>query len=178
MLTRAITTVLRDSKLPDLKVPIFKGDYRQWQNFKYIFDAFIHNKQSLEQVHKMEYLKTFLEGEPMRLISPFTLTAQNYPDAYNLLRKRYDNERKLLTIHLDNMCNPVEKVASGDAIKELHDSISEGMTAIINMGIYSQSWGRIVVHFSISCLDSENRSQFEQKYCDNTQDIPDLKDFF
>lgn len=89
---------IRDTKLLDLKVTIFKEDYKQWKNFKDIFESLI--QVNLPTVRKMEYSKTYLEGEPLRLISAFTLSAENYKDAYDTLKKRYDHKRKLFMIHL------------------------------------------------------------------------------
>lgn len=110
-----------------MKVPTFTGDYRTWQNFKDVFETLIHNKEDLDVVQKMEYLNIY------------TLSPNKHHDAYAVLVKRYDNKRKLFSIHLDNMSKPIGKHATSEAIKELHDSISEGMTAIKNLGIDNSS---------------------------------------
>lgn len=166
-----------ESKLPDLKVPVFKGDYTRWNNFKDIFESLIHNKPRLATVQKMEYLKTYLDGEPLRLISAYTLSAENYNAAWNVLKKRYSNSRKLLTIHLENMRKPIGKPATAKAVKELHDSIIEGMTSITNLGIDTSTWGPIIIHLALENLDNESRSLFEEKFNDDSNEIPKLESF-
>lgn len=111
------------------------------------------------------------------MISAFTLSADNYKDAYDFLKNRYDNKRKLLTIHLDNMVKPLGTVPTAEAMKELHNSLSEGIIATRNMGIDNSSWGPMIVHFAISCLDMESRSLYKQKYNEQTEDIPQIKEF-
>lgn len=167
----------RHGKLPDLKIPVFNGDYRKWRNFKDIFDTMIHNRQEMPTIEKMEYLKVYVEGEPNKLISNYMLSSENYTAAYDVLVKRYDNKRKLFTIYVDNMVKPIGKYASADAVKELHDGITEGMTSIKNLGIDNTSWGPLIVHLAIGGLDHESRALFEARYNEQDNDIPALDDF-
>lgn len=169
----------RRGKLPDLKIPVFNGDYKKWRNFKDIFDTMIHNRSDMPMVEKMEYLKGYLEGEPNNLIKNYLLSSENYLAAYEVLEKRYNNKRKLFTIYVDNMLKSLGKHATAEAVKELYDGISEGMTSIENMGIDNKSWGPLIVHLAINCLDQESRALFEARYNDreNEDDIPQLEDF-
>lgn len=171
---------LRRSKLPDLKIPVFNGDYKKWRNFIDIFNTTIHNRQDMPMVEKMEYLKGYTEGEPNNLIKNYLLSSDNYIAAYEVLEKRYNNKRKLFTIYVDNMIKPIGKNATSESVKELYDGITEGMKSIENMGIENVSWGPLVVHLAIRSLDQESRALFEARYNNDTErenSIPQLDDF-
>lgn len=64
----------RRGKLPDLKIPVFNGDYKKWSNFIDIFNTMIHSRQDMPLVEKMEYLKGYAEGEPNKLIKNYLLS--------------------------------------------------------------------------------------------------------
>ena len=83
------------TKLPKLKLPTFKGDVLEWQEFWSTFHAHVDSMQNLDPVIKFTYLKGCLEGEPKDLIRDLRLGAANYPNAVRMLRKRYEDEEKL-----------------------------------------------------------------------------------
>lgn len=82
-------------RLPQLDLQKFSGDPLTWTSFINLFDTTIHRNASLSSVMKFQYLLSVLSGEPLALIKSLTLTAPNYLIAYDLLRDRYHNSRRL-----------------------------------------------------------------------------------
>lgn len=53
----------------------------------------------------MQYLKTSLKGDALKLANHLTPTSENYKACYELLQRRYTNKRELLGKLLDSILN-------------------------------------------------------------------------
>lgn len=164
-----------ETLLPRLKIPTFKGDYLEWQQFNDLFVNIIHTKTSLSTTEKMEYLKTHLEGEPLHLIKHLTFSSDNYNSAWEILNGRYNNERKIASMHIEKMLKSGHSsTPTATSIKNTLDAIKEGLAALKNMGYDTSSWGPIIVHLTTKSLDTESRNLFEQGL-DEPNKMPAMK---
>lgn len=82
-------------RLPQIKLQTFSGDIEQWLSFRDLFTSLIQFKADLPEVEKFHYLKGCLQGEPKSLIDPLQITRANYQIAWDLLSKRYNNNKLL-----------------------------------------------------------------------------------
>ncbi|CAH2088456.1 unnamed protein product [Euphydryas editha] len=80
-------------KLPRIQLPIFSGNYEEWQTFYDMFLSLIHNNISLSAVQKLLYLKSTLTGEPATLLRNLSIEEANYEEAWEKLKRRYNNKR-------------------------------------------------------------------------------------
>jgi len=62
-------------KLSAVWVPIFSGQYDRWFSFGDMFNAMIHEHDSLPEIQKFHYLKP-LSGEAERLISKLPIVCK------------------------------------------------------------------------------------------------------
>ena len=83
-------------KLPEMKLPTFKGELLEWKAFWASFDALIHSRSNLEPVVKFTYLNSCLSGEPKDLIKAIDVTPAIHTVAVSLLQDRYADNQKLL----------------------------------------------------------------------------------
>lgn len=68
-------------KLPKISLPNFSGSYHTWMSFENRFSNLIHANacvENVENVEKLEYLKSCVTGEAERTIQRFQVTDQNY----------------------------------------------------------------------------------------------------
>ena len=96
-------------KLPEIKLPTFKGELLEWKAFWATFDALIHSRSNLEPVVKFTYLISCISGEPKDLVKGLAVTSANYVVAVRLLQDRYANDQKLLHSllhHFHNLTPP------------------------------------------------------------------------
>ena len=77
-----------DFKLPDLKIPKFPGNYRDWKRFFGLFIANVHEDTSYSAVQKLSYLQNYLVDDASDIIKHLDLVASNYPVALEILKKR------------------------------------------------------------------------------------------
>ena len=74
-------------KLPKIVLRKFSGDPLGWKSFKETFEAAVHGSDSISNIEKFTYLKTYLDKSALPAIEAFPLTNENYTTAWQLLNK-------------------------------------------------------------------------------------------
>lgn len=85
-----------DIKLPKLNIPVFSGNYMEWQSFHDLYVSSIHDYTKLSPVQKLQYLKSLLRGEAANLLRHFAVTDANYIEALQKLRHRYESKKYIM----------------------------------------------------------------------------------
>ena len=75
-------------KSPKLEISKFHGDVINWQGFWDQFCSAIHENNSISNIDKFSYLKTFLCDSANAIISGLSLSAGNYVQAIELIKDR------------------------------------------------------------------------------------------
>ncbi|XP_039439114.1 uncharacterized protein LOC120420194 [Culex pipiens pallens] len=83
------------ARLPQIKLPMFKGNIDEWLSFRDLFLSLIHWKSDLPDVEKFHYLKNCLDDKPKRIISGLSTTSVNYKLAWDRLQRYYNNHKVL-----------------------------------------------------------------------------------
>lgn len=150
--------------LPKLRLPEFDGKTTGWYTFIALFNKMVHDKPQhlLDDGIKMEYLKTCIKGSAAKLISHVEPTAENYKVCYDLLEKRYDNKREVLTKLLNVMLRlPKLKEENSTQLRAMHDTVHECTMTIQNMGIKVNEWDPILVHILLQKLNKDAIKAYE-----------------
>ena len=74
-------------KLPKLQLHSFNGDLTKWTAFWESFESAIHSNTELSDVEKFNYLNSLLERSAREAVSGLALTAANYRQAIETLKK-------------------------------------------------------------------------------------------
>ncbi|MCP9264732.1 Integrase core domain containing protein [Dirofilaria immitis] len=72
--------------LPQLSLPMFTGDPRQWRQFWSSFNAAVHS-QAIPEIQKLNYLYSCLRA--LEAISGYDIAPENYEIIRRLLREKY-----------------------------------------------------------------------------------------
>lgn len=80
-------------RLPKIELPTFLGGYEEWYPFYDTFVSLIHNQACIPNIQKFHYLKSALRGEAAEVTQSLEISLDNYEEAWQLLRQRYDNKR-------------------------------------------------------------------------------------
>uniref|UniRef100_A0A914NS36 Uncharacterized protein n=2 Tax=Meloidogyne incognita TaxID=6306 RepID=A0A914NS36_MELIC len=78
-------------KLPEIKLPEFSGDTKNWQSFFEEFKAAV-DEQPIPDKRKMQYLKSALRNEALEIVEPYPLEAGNYKLVLDLLKNRFGDK--------------------------------------------------------------------------------------
>ena len=87
-------------KLPKLTPKTFNGDLTKWETFWGMFESYIHLNSSLSAVDKFTYLQSLLKGPASRAIAGLPLTAPNYAETIETLKKRFGNRQQIIHRHM------------------------------------------------------------------------------
>ena len=111
-------------KLPELELPVFKGQALKWQGFWDQFNVAIHQNESLSDINKLNYLKRFLTGEALASISGLALSSDNYQEAIDILKKRYGNPQVLITAYMETLLK-LSKIKGKDisGLRKLYNEV-------------------------------------------------------
>lgn len=133
---KSTSTKKRSVKLPQLDIPHFDGNYMAWQSFHDLFEQAVYKDSSISSVEKLQLLKTVLKGEAGQMIKHLQLTEENFAAAWELLKNRYNNERRLVETYVKSMLKqPRISTESAASLKQLHDTTLECVLAIKNLKI-------------------------------------------
>ena len=101
--------ISRDARRNDgvklLKIVLrkFSGDRLDWISFKETFEAAVHSSDSISNIERFTYLKTYLDKLALQAIEGFPLTNENYAAAWQPLDERHGNEQFIISCHMNNL---------------------------------------------------------------------------
>ncbi|XP_049882518.1 uncharacterized protein LOC126378330 [Pectinophora gossypiella] len=164
-------------KLPPLKIPSFNGDPNKWLEFRDMYLSLIHNNDTIDDISKFHYLKSYLEGSAKAVINSVCISSSNYNIAWSLLCDRYDNKRLLINEHIKCLFSiqPLSK-ESDKGLRDLIDAISKNLSALASLGEPTTQWDTLIIYMASSKLDPVTSRSWEEFR--GTLKQPDLANFF
>ena len=149
----------RSAKLPKLELKTFSGSPLEYQSFWDSFKAAIHQNQSLEEVTKFTYLRSFLEGPALSAINGLSLTASNYAEAISILEDRFGNKQVLISSNMDKLLS-IPSVHSAEDVVKIRDVYNKIETCVRNLKslrIEKQQYGPVLVSVVMEKIPEEIR---------------------
>ena len=92
-------------KLPKITLPHFRGNPLQWTAFWDSYESAVHLNDSLSEVDKFNYLKSLLEKAAYDAVAGLTLSAANYREAVDILKRRFGNRQIIVSRHMETLLN-------------------------------------------------------------------------
>lgn len=167
-------------KLPKITIPIFSGNYSEWVTFHDLFTSLIHNNDTLDNVQKLQYLKSHIVGEAEQLIRHTPVSDANYNQCWTLLKNRYSNKKYLSNCILQRLFGQKRiQGESSTSLKLLIDNSCDCLSALKNLNIDVSTWDVIIIYIVSGKLDVETRKQWELSISNNTSlnDLPTFDQF-
>ena len=90
---------ISNGELPNLSIKCFNENPIEFQISFDSFRATIFENDSLKSIMKLNYLRTFLRGPALALISGLSLTSEYYNQAIEIFEKLSGNKQLLITSH-------------------------------------------------------------------------------
>ena len=156
-------------KLPKLDVPVFDGDILNWRQF---WEQFSVSEHDLSDAEKLVYLQHAIKsGEAKGAIEGLSRSGDNYCEAIDCLRSRYDRPRLIHRAHVQ--CAPALKDGNGKELRRLHDVIQQHLRALKAMKHEpSSSFLTSVIELKLDV-----NTMFEwQKHSQANMDVPHYQD--
>lgn len=165
------------SRLPDIPLPQFDGDFRYWPSFRDLFVALVDQRANLCATDKLHYLIGCLKGPAADAVRGITVCAENYALVWSTLSNRFNRPRLVATSLVDKLlrASPVTQ----ESLTELNNFMclfSEGISLldalkIPNMGSF------ILFSVAFRCLPMSTRKLFETNTKSDYPSIVELMEF-
>lgn len=163
-------------QLPQIQLPVFSGNFQDWESFRDRFNAMIVRNADLTRVAKMHYLTSSVSGEASEILRHLAITDANFDIAWKLLTSRYENKRRLVSEHLHALHElPKITIESALEIRTLRDKANMSIQALRNLDRSVDTWDDMLVYLVTRSLDPITRKAWELKLGDNV-DYPSYAD--
>ncbi|CAB0019996.1 unnamed protein product, partial [Nesidiocoris tenuis] len=150
-------------QLPTLKLPVFSGDLRTWQNFTEVFRASVHNNLGLSDIQRHAYLRAGLAGEALSLVAALPLTAQNYSVCWDTLAKRYDHTHLITNAHLETLFDLPRTADNATSIRAFAAKIMESLGALAALEHEVAGWAVPLLFLLCRKLHTKLRISWERR---------------
>lgn len=163
---------------PKIILPEFHGNICEWKGFIALFDKMVHYNDTIDKSMKIELLKTRIQGPAAKIINHLDPVPENYDTCYELIRRRYDNKREILTNFVDNIFRlPRQENDDAEMLKAMHDTVYETMMTAKNMGVTTEQFlDFLICHILLGKLNSKTILDYECQLND-VRELNDLPTF-
>lgn len=117
----------------------------------------IHERASLTNVEKFEYLQSYLKGDALCVIKHIKPANDNYLPAWELIKKKYNNNVHIKRAYLQLLFDqPSMKGSSVEELSRLVNKTHENINALKALNEPVDKWDSILVFHLERKLDSES----------------------
>ncbi|KAI4480708.1 hypothetical protein M0802_014145 [Mischocyttarus mexicanus] len=158
-----------NSRLPELTVPRFEGEYLKWPEFKAMFSSVIGERENLSELERFQYLKSAVAGSAATLINHLPPMDSSFSTAWSLLTARYENERLIVNSHLERLLalEPMKYRRSSSLLKavDIINETTQGLLALTGQDCSNC----LMVHLIVRLLDRDTRENWESTLSNSTK---------
>ncbi|XP_038106598.1 uncharacterized protein LOC119766232 [Culex quinquefasciatus] len=153
--------VVIQQSLPRL-VPTFDGKYENWKRFKTMFRDVVDRSNETPRM-KLYRLEEALIGEAKGTLDEKTIEDGNYDGAWELLEERYEDNRRMVDIHIGGLLK-VQKLHK-ESHAELRALVETVVGHVENLKYLRQEFTGVstqfVVYLLAHALDSDTKKLWE-----------------
>ncbi len=118
---------------PKISLPIFDGNFLNWQNFWGRFESEIHNSKLYASITKLGILKGVLSGEPLDIVDGLGESNEVYSEAVRLLRERYDRPDKIKNAHINALLSLPAPNTKTLSLRTFYNSLQKHIRSLNSM---------------------------------------------
>ena len=149
-------------KVPRVSLPSFSGQQDEWELYKQRFSSLIGNKTEYSDIDKLQYLLSTLQGKAAARLHGIEVTGPNFKVAWDKLLVRYDNKRRRLSNHLENlMMLPSVRSRSVRDLSDLVDKVEVWVRALEELGCNIEQFNHWLVHCILRKLNSHTKETWK-----------------
>jgi len=160
--------------LPKIGIPKFSSRYEDWYPFYNTFESMIHLNTKLTNIQRFHYLISSLEGDAAHVIKSLEITPDNYREALELLKQRYDDKRVISQEHIKALYDlPTVTKNNYITLRKLIDDALRHLRSLKSLGRPIEHWDDLIIHLIVTKLESSLISDWEDHI--PTGEMPTLK---
>ncbi|XP_011169783.2 uncharacterized protein LOC105202801 [Solenopsis invicta] len=161
-------------KLPRINLPTFAGSFEDWIPFRNMFQTMIHQNATLPNVQKMQYLIVSLKGEARDMVGSLEVSDENYSEAWEMLKERYDDTGLIIQKHIKALFEvPVIVKENHVLLRRALDNVLKHLRALKALRRPTEYWDDLIVYVIASRLDQKTSRAWETTV--KRGEVPTLK---
>ena len=165
-------------KLPPINLQKFNGDYKDWLEFRDLFESLINANGSIPNIQKFHYLRASLQGGAAQVIRSIELSGESYPLAWDTLCKRYENKKILIQNHIQALFNlSVLTSECSGSLRNMIDTVSKHLASLKVLNQPCDSWDTLLIYIMGCKLDKTTFREWEEKKANLGEYLPSFPDF-
>lgn len=162
-------------RLPEIKIPTFDGNPKNWASFKHKFESLIHNREDLSDSIKASQLFSCLSDKALDKVSELDPSACDYQKAWQSLLDFYDRKRIVAVQHLNAILDlPKLTSATADGLSSLVDKARQHLHILSRFG--ARPSDELVVRIIERCLPPATLNRWQDKL--EMDELPKLEELF
>lgn len=120
--------------VPKAELPKFSGQQRDWESYRVLYVALVHDKIGIAASHKLQLLRASLTGKALSCIVGFESTAAGYQSAWEALTANYDDPEEILLFHINSILRLLKLTKPlATAIKRMISTVKQAIRACQNL---------------------------------------------
>ncbi len=147
----------RKSTLPKLQLPKFGGDLLEWSTFWGLYEAAVHNNQSISEIEKFSYLKCQLQNDAKSCIDGLPLTPENYISAVTLLKERFGQTHRITQAYICALIDLTPPTNDRLSLRRFYDQVETYIRHLESLGKSPDTYGTMLVPIMLEKLPVEFR---------------------
>ncbi|XP_050505169.1 uncharacterized protein LOC126883569 [Diabrotica virgifera virgifera] len=165
------------AKLPEISIKNFTGNFSQFNEFFQLFETLILNNSSLNNIQRFIYLKSFLKGEPLNLISSLEVIDANLAIAIKTLKERYDDKSRVISTLIKKLLKSPSLVkCTPQVLRDFLVQTKQTLQALGNLEVPIEHWDSLLIEIFLEKIDFASHKAFEYEV--GSRNVPTLKQFF
>ena len=116
----------------------------------------------------------------LETISGLTLSSQNYSEAIDLLKNRYENPQTFINSYMEQFVNLETVTKTNDVIRlrKLFNKVENRMQNLRSLGVDSGNYGKLLAPVLNSKLPSDMRTLFARKFSGKVWNLDEMLKIF
>ena len=148
------------SKLPEITIKEpFAGNIEKWPEFWGLFDSLINSKPNIPKVQKFIYLKEYLTREALDTITGIPVTEDEYDNAVQTLKIRYDDKNYAVTHYISQLINLSAPTYSAKSLRLYHTECDKIIRCLSGLNMDSKTYACAMAPILTSKLPDEIMQQ-------------------
>ncbi|XP_025193651.1 uncharacterized protein LOC112593472 [Melanaphis sacchari] len=169
--TFPLDTTTSSSRLPEIPLPSFSGDFREWPGFRDKFSMRVDVHPSISTIDKMYYLISCLKGSAAEAVQGIPVAADNYQLVWSTLSNRFNRPRLVASSILEQLLHA--STMTQESLSDLSAFVGtfhENQSLLTALKI-PDIGSFILFSMAFRCLPVHTRKLFEAQ---STADYPTL----
>ena len=165
-------------RTPEIKIKSFGGEFQEWQSFYDIFEAVIHQNDTIPDAQKLMHLKNALTGPALQKIENIPISNSNYNIAYKRLIDFYHNTRALVQSQIQYIMHlPSANRNICDDTQQLLDNVINAVEQLRALGRPVSGYDDFLIEIVIEKTHQSIREDWERRYARTLPTFEELTTF-